>query len=380
VIALAFARAPHVDPKPGAIIATEGKTVGLWQRWLQHPERLWLHKLFFQIHYAAGLGISLYVLVVSISGSIIVYRNELAPARAVEWLVKLHENLLFGETGRLVNGIGSLFLTLVCLTGAVIWWPGIMHWRRSLTVKWNTRLPRFTWDLHSALGFWTLPFVLMWGVSGIYFSFPDFFNSVLAFFDPVTGSTIEACFGSPKLILADLGGSRKPSGVPWDLCLSFFRFPACSCVATGWYTRKAQTRIVKRISPISFVRIPFSPSHERRLVEPRRFFAKTAIHTAPGSARGWDTGPMASVDSVIAELKELTPDQLDRVAQVVHELAAERSHRRLEPQGYARVPESVVAEAVRNGWPAELLTEVIGQVDEDFGRPPQLPFEPRPSL
>jgi hypothetical protein len=109
--------------------------MGIWQRWLQHPERLWLHKLFFQSHYAAGLGIGLYVLASSISGSIIVYRNELPPTFAVEWLVKLHENLLFGKTGRLVNGIGALFLTLVCLTGAVIWWPGIKNWRRSLRVS-----------------------------------------------------------------------------------------------------------------------------------------------------------------------------------------------------------------------------------------------------
>jgi len=89
---------------------------------------------------------------------------------------------------------------------------------------------------------------------------------------------------------------------------------------------------------------------------------------------------MASFEHVIAELKELTPDQLDRVAQVVHELAAERSDKQPERQGAARVPESVVAEAVRNGWPADLLSDVIGQVDEDFARPPQLPFEPRPSL
>ena len=28
-------------------------------------------------------------------------------------------------------------LALLCLTGAVIWWPGIKHWRRSLAVDWS---------------------------------------------------------------------------------------------------------------------------------------------------------------------------------------------------------------------------------------------------
>jgi uncharacterized iron-regulated membrane protein len=158
--------------------------MGVWQQWLQHPEKAWLHKLLFQVHYAAGIGVGLYVVAASISGSIIVYRNELSPSLAVEWLVKLHENLLLGETGRLINGIGALLLTVVCLTGAVIWWPGVKNWRRSLTVKGEARFARLSWDLHSALGFWIFPFVLMWGVSGIYFAFPDAFNFVLALFDP----------------------------------------------------------------------------------------------------------------------------------------------------------------------------------------------------
>jgi hypothetical protein len=89
---------------------------------------------------------------------------------------------------------------------------------------------------------------------------------------------------------------------------------------------------------------------------------------------------MASVESLIAELRELTSDQLDRVAQVVHKLAAERSHTPPEGQCDAGVPESIIAEAVKNGWPANLFTDVIGRVGEDFARPPQLPFESRPNL
>jgi len=159
-------------------------TTGIWQGWLQHPEKLWLHRLFFQIHYAAGIVLGFYVMVMSLSGSIIVYRNELTPRFGVEWLVRLHANLLFEKTGRFVNGIGAFGLTVLCLTGAVIWWPGIRNWRRSLTFKWNTRFARFSWDLHSAIGFWTFPFVLMWGITGIYFCYPEPFSSFLALFDP----------------------------------------------------------------------------------------------------------------------------------------------------------------------------------------------------
>jgi uncharacterized iron-regulated membrane protein len=81
-------------------------------------------------------------------------------------------------TGRLVNGIGAVCLTLLCFTGAIIWWPGIKNWRRSLAVNWRAHFARVTWDLHSALGFWCFVIILIWGISGIYFSFPQPFNAL----------------------------------------------------------------------------------------------------------------------------------------------------------------------------------------------------------
>jgi hypothetical protein len=89
---------------------------------------------------------------------------------------------------------------------------------------------------------------------------------------------------------------------------------------------------------------------------------------------------MVSVEKVIAELRELTQDQLGRVAQAVHELASERNTIRPNRQSAVPVPESIVAKAIRNGWPNELFTDVIGRVDESFERPPQLEFESRPGL
>src|SRR6266849_104457 len=164
--------------------ATHERTISAWQRWLHHPETLWVRRLFFQTHLWLGMVAGLYILVMSVSGSIIVFRNDLesnpesSVFRVVEWLVDLHENLLFGMTGRRVNGIGAIFLTLLCLTGAVLWWPGITHWRRSLSVNWRSSFARLNWDLHSALGFWCFLFVAMWGISGAYFSFPQPFNAL----------------------------------------------------------------------------------------------------------------------------------------------------------------------------------------------------------
>jgi uncharacterized iron-regulated membrane protein len=74
-------------------------------------------------------------------------------------------------------------MLLLCLTGAIIWWPGIRQWRRALNVKWDARIGRISWDLHSALGFWTFLFLVVWGVSGFYFCFPDYVN-VLYRLDP----------------------------------------------------------------------------------------------------------------------------------------------------------------------------------------------------
>jgi uncharacterized iron-regulated membrane protein len=87
--------------------------------------------------------------------------------------VNFHENLLSGDTGRRLNGIGAIAVTLLCFGGAVIWWPGIEHWRRSLSVNWKSSFARINWDLHNVLGVLSFPFLVMWGLTGIYFVFPE---------------------------------------------------------------------------------------------------------------------------------------------------------------------------------------------------------------
>jgi uncharacterized iron-regulated membrane protein len=89
----------------------------------------------------------------------------------VRTLQDLHFDLLGGRRGRAVNGIGAVLLLAMCLTGAVIWWPGAARWRRGFTVDLRRSWRRITWDLHGAIGVWTLAFTAMWAVTGANFTF-----------------------------------------------------------------------------------------------------------------------------------------------------------------------------------------------------------------
>ena len=234
-----------------------------WTQWTRQPQRLWIRRALFQVHLWTGIGVGVYILLVSISGSVLVYRNELSraatpdplmvatagvrlsadelkaaatraypsytvdrvflvdnPNQAVavslslggdkkerlfdpytgrdlgssiaqgilflSWLLDLHDNLLFGPTGRLVNGMGAVCLLVLAFTGAAIWWPGSRLWRRSLTPHRKVGWRRLTWDLHSALGFWSLPFVLLFVVTGAYLCDPDPFQALADRIEPMT--------------------------------------------------------------------------------------------------------------------------------------------------------------------------------------------------
>lgn len=51
--------------------------MGFWQRWVRQPQRVWLRRASFQVHLWIGLAIGIYIVVLSLTGSILVYRNEL---------------------------------------------------------------------------------------------------------------------------------------------------------------------------------------------------------------------------------------------------------------------------------------------------------------
>ena len=108
-----------------------------WDRWLRQPQSLWTRRAVFQVHLWCGIAAGMYILVVCMSGSILVYRNELydmflpqpqdigqsmpAGFQFTMWLLDLHDNLLYGQVGRRVNAIGALLIMLMGVSWAIVW-------------------------------------------------------------------------------------------------------------------------------------------------------------------------------------------------------------------------------------------------------------------
>jgi len=167
--------------------------------WRRHPQRLPWRRLLFQVHLCCGVAVALYVLFISITGSVLIYRNELyeyfipredtfgaAGVRAVSTLIALHENFLAGPAGRTLNGFGAMAVLLMVLSGLVLWWPGVARWRRSLRLQGKVGWRRRIWDLHSMVGIWSAGFILVFALSGLYLCFYESFHALADFLQPPT--------------------------------------------------------------------------------------------------------------------------------------------------------------------------------------------------
>lgn len=287
-----------------------------WQTWMQRPQSTSLRKALFQVHLWIGVALGIYVLLMSVSGTILIYRVELsrrfsrepvltgtsnprlttdelkaAAERAypqfevrdvsqrrnpnlaeeviltngqkivarlfnpftgqdvgpavsqgflvLQWIVDFHDDLLSKPVGRTVNGIGAILTTLLCVTGAIIWWPGSGRWRQRLTFNWKTDRNRLNFALHNALGFWSIGFVLMWGISSIYLCFPDVFNRLIDYFDPIRVRGRKLRF--PDRLLAWLAQAHfgRFGGLTSRLIWTFFGILPIVLFVTGmlmwWY-------------------------------------------------------------------------------------------------------------------------------------------------
>jgi uncharacterized iron-regulated membrane protein len=55
-----------------------------WEMWTRRPQNVWLRKALFQVHLWTGIGLGLYILLMSVTGSALVFRRELVKSLARE--------------------------------------------------------------------------------------------------------------------------------------------------------------------------------------------------------------------------------------------------------------------------------------------------------
>ena len=230
--------------------------------WLRSPQRVFLRRALFQIHLWSGVILAVYAIVIGLTGSALVFKDELLrkleptlyhvlpvarqttmdatvhriedshagwiafalrdfdkPTQATELLMRaatggptpnyrvvsfnpytgeilldrlryaglpgllsnLHVYLLSGETGLLISGWMALGLLLLCLSGLVLWWPGVQRWVSALVFHRRSSWRRTNFDLHTVIGFWMSAAFILVIITGLDFAFPGPSGRIIEF-------------------------------------------------------------------------------------------------------------------------------------------------------------------------------------------------------
>jgi uncharacterized iron-regulated membrane protein len=107
----------------------------------------------------------------------------------------LHIFLLLERPGFVANGVGAILLLVLCVSGLVLWWPGIARWKTAFVISMKSGWKRVNWDLHNTVGFYLLAFVSFWAISTVYFVWPEPFVEAVS---SVSRVTIEE---KPKIVI-----------------------------------------------------------------------------------------------------------------------------------------------------------------------------------
>lgn len=103
------------------------------------------------------------------------YDGNMSDVHDPDWLwyvEKLHTSLLLGEFGKWVIRINILVFLILLLTGIYLWWPAKKARRKqAFSLKTNGSFKRLNYDLHSVLGFYGLLVLLVITLSGMWWSF-----------------------------------------------------------------------------------------------------------------------------------------------------------------------------------------------------------------
>ena len=91
----------------------------------------------------------------------------------LQWIYDLHGEILVGKAGLIANGIGALLLLVMCLTGALVWWPGAARIGQGFRYHWGAKWQIQNYDLHKVLGIVSLLILAVIAFTGAFYAFPE---------------------------------------------------------------------------------------------------------------------------------------------------------------------------------------------------------------
>ena len=159
-----------------------------------------MRKICLKIHRWLGLALGIFISIICFSGAVLVFQDEIKDAlqdksknaemqqgfqhhddpAIIDVAKKLHRYLLDVpeephegmSPGRYIVGTVAICMTLILLTGIVIWWPKSKKMLKNrLTVKTSKGFRRFIYDSHVSLGIYAVVFLLLMSLTGPSWSF-----------------------------------------------------------------------------------------------------------------------------------------------------------------------------------------------------------------
>jgi uncharacterized iron-regulated membrane protein len=93
-------------------------------------------------------------------------------ANIMQTILKLHYELLAGDTGMKIAGIAGLLMFVLGVTGLILW-PGWRNLFSGLRIKWKAHPQRFNFDIHKVAGVVAATFLVFTGFTGFAWNFSE---------------------------------------------------------------------------------------------------------------------------------------------------------------------------------------------------------------
>jgi Uncharacterized iron-regulated membrane protein len=158
-----------------------------------------MRKFFLLLHRWLAILLGIFISIMCFTGAIMVFQDEIANyILGVEYshdvpffqaVRSLHRFLFIApanpheglSVGRIIMGGSAIAMTLILLSGVVIWWPKTSRMLKNrLAINFHKGWHRFVYDTHVSLGIYTFAFLLLMSLTGPVFSFKSYRNAVIS--------------------------------------------------------------------------------------------------------------------------------------------------------------------------------------------------------